>query len=187
MNGKGRREFIIKDLVVTLPSGRLGGGTFMPADDGETPPWWISPVAGVLNRAEILDLVRDVVRAELDRGGDFVDIAAAFEGKRGNPAIAGAIQEIGRTVVASVGVGALGKAGMPNPECDGTSELPPTLSPIAQVGWEVHRTSALPRLREQLAVAVEHLDRMSATLAPQGDQIDEVAKALEGARAELGR
>jgi hypothetical protein len=186
-----RREFIIKDLVVSLPlkHGGGGGSVFMPTDDGPELPWWISPVAGVLVKGRLVEGVRATIKDALDSGADLTGIAAAFEGDPdGSPAIRHAIHEIGAAVVASAAfTGMGGKVGMPDPNCGGTSyeTIPPTLTPIIVTGMEVHQITELPRLRKQLAEAVEALDRVAADLEPRADEIGQVIKALDHARAGL--
>lgn len=188
-----RHDFIIKDLVVSIPSASGGGrgGTFLPAEDGTPLPWWISPIAGVLVKGLVLEAVTRTVIDAVKKGGDFKDIGLAFRDgdPDGNPAIRHAIHEIGSAVVASAAYGALGgSVGLPNPDCGGTSleTIPPTLTPIVHLGIEIHRVTELPRLRKQLAVAVEALDRLAAAQAPRGAEVKVVAKHLEDALKGLG-
>ena len=67
MQPRARTDFVIKDLVVSIPSAAGGGGrSFIPADDnGEPLPWWISPVAGVLGKEHVLEIARETVRGAL--------------------------------------------------------------------------------------------------------------------------
>ena len=189
-----RHDFIIKDLVVSIPSasGRGRGGTFMPAEDGNPLPPWLSPVAGVLVKGRVLEAVTATVIDAVKKGGDFNDISLAFrEGALdGNPAIRRAIHDIGSAVVASAAFGAVGGMVMPNPDdpnCGNSLEtVPPTLTPIIHLGIEVHRVNELPRLRKQLAVAIEALDRLALAQAPRGAEIKVVAKHLEDAIKGLG-
>ena len=183
-----RNDFIIKDLVVTLPSASGGGrgGTFMPAEDGPPLPWWLSPVAGVLVKGRVLEAVTATIKEAVKKGGDFKEIGMAFRqgDTAGNPAIRQAIHEIGSAVVASAAYGAMGgSAGMPDPNCNGTSmeTIPSPLTPVVHIGIEVHRVTELPRLRKQLAVAVETLDKLAAAQAPRGEEVKLVAKHLEEA------
>jgi hypothetical protein len=189
-----RRDFVIKDLVVRIPSasGGGGGGTWLPAEDGPPLPWWISPVAGVLVKGNVLEAVTATVKDAIKQGGDFKEIGQAFRegGLDGNPAIRGAIHDIGSAVVASAAYAAVGgSVGLPNPECGGTSleTIPPTITPIVHQGIEIHRVSELPRLRKQLAVAVEALDRVAASRAPRGAEVGVVREHLETAIKSLGR
>lgn len=189
-----RSEFVIKDLAVRLPSSHGGGsgGTFLPADDGVELPWWISPIAAVLVKGHILESVGRVITEAVTRGDDLTEIAAGFaEGDPdGNPAIQRAIHEIGSAVVAGAAFTTIGGAiGYPNPDCGGTSleTIPPTITPIVHTGIEIHRVSELPRMRKQLAVALETLDRAAAALEPRGEEVKLVAKQLDAARKSLQR
>jgi hypothetical protein len=189
-----RRDFIIKDLVVSIPSasGRGRGSTFMPAEDGDPLPPWLSPVAGVLVKGRVLEAATATVIDAVKKGGDFKDIGLAFrEGTLdGDQTIRRAIHDIGSAVVASAAYGAIGGNVMPNPDdpnCGSSLEtIPPTLTPIVHLGIEVHRVNELPGLRKQLAVAVEALDRLALAQAPQGADIKVVAEHLQDAILELG-
>jgi hypothetical protein len=189
-----RSDFIIKDLVVSLPSATGGGAgsTWLPADDGEPLPWWISPVASVLIKGHVLEAVTATVTDALKQGSDLNPIASAFEGDpEGSPAIRQAIHEIGSAVVAGAAyaaVGASGGVGMPDPNCNGTSleTIPPTLTPVVHKGIEIHRVSELPRLRKQLAVTMEVLDKAAKAQAPRGDEVKTVAAHLQSALSGLG-
>lgn len=187
-----RSEFIIKDLVVSLPTKQGGGGgTFIPSDEGGDLPWWISPVAAVLAKGRLVEVVRATVKDALENGHDLTPIAAAFEGDPdGNPAIRHAIREIGGAVVAGAVVAGGGGGGvaMPDPNCGGTSleTIPTPITPIVHRGLEVHRVSDLPRMRRQLEIAVERLGELSGRLAPQDREVEDVAGALRDAQAGLG-
>lgn len=187
-----RNEFIIKDLVVSIPSARGGGGgTWLPAEDGPPLPWWISPVAGVLVKGQVLEVVNATIK-EAIKAGDFTAIGRAFQDgdPDGNPSIRRAIHDIGSAVVASAAYAAVGGTfGYPNPDCGGTSleTIPPTITPIVHEGLAIHRVTELPRLRMQLATAVEVLDRAAAAQAPKGEEVGRVAKHLESALSDLRR
>ena len=60
------------------------------------------------------------------------------------------------------------------------------ITPIVHVGLEVHRVSELPRLRKQLSLAVEALDKLTLARAPRGDEVGLVREQLEGALKSLG-
>jgi hypothetical protein len=197
---RARTDFVIKDLVVSIPSAAGGGGrSFIPADDnGEPLPWWISPVAGVLGKEHVLEIARETVRGALKDQAALDGIGLAFrEGDPdGNPALREAIHDVGSAVVASAVWADLARAGasgggvgLPNPDCGGSSleTIPTPITPIVHVGMEAHRVSDLPRMRKQLAIAVEKLDKISIQHAPRGDDIPAVRKQLEGALQSLGR
>lgn len=185
-----RKDFLIKDLAVSISGG--GGGTWMPGPDDETPPSPISPVASVLVNIGLIEAVRgtivDAVKAK--KFGDVADAFVAGEAG-GSPAIRSAIHEIGSAVVASAAYAALGggSVGLPDPNCGGTSleTIPPTLTPVVHAGLSVHRVSALPRLRRQLAETVAYVDKASAALSPRGREVALVRKQLQGALEGLSR
>ena len=92
-------------------------------------------------------------------------------------------------MVASAAYSALGgSAGMPNPDCGGTSleTIPPTLTPIVHVGIAVHRVSELPRLKRQLEQTMAFVDKAAVAQAPRGAEVGAVRAKLEGALKDLG-
>lgn len=186
-----RTDFIIKDLVVSIGGGSRGG-TWLPGPDDETPPSPISPIASVLVNIGLIESVRATMKEALESGKGFESIAQAFvPGEAGgNPAIRSAIQEIGSAIVASAAYSAMGSgsAGMPNPECGGTSmeTIPTPLTPVVNVGREVHRVTELPRLKQQLAVAAKFIDKAVDAQAPNGAEVNVVRAQLEGALKSLG-
>jgi hypothetical protein len=186
-----KKDFIIKDLVVSIGSGSRGG-TWLPADDGELPPSPISPIASVLVNIGIIESVRATIIEALESGKDFESIAQAFVPGEvgGNPVIRSAIQDIGSAIVASAAYSAMGSGsvGMPNPECGGTSleTIPSPISPVINVGREVHRVTELPRLKQQLAAAAQFIDKAIDAQAPNGAEVDMVRAQMEGALRSLG-
>lgn len=189
--GFTRRDFLIKDLAVTV-SGGGRGGTWLPGPDDETPPTPISPIASVLVNIGLIESVRGAI-LEAVKAKNFDAIAGAFVAgdTAGNPAIRAAIYEIGSAVVASAAFASLGggSVGLPNPDCGGTSleTIPPTLTPVVHKGLAVHRVTELPRLQAQLAQTVEYLDKSAAAAAPRGAEVGVVRAQLEGALKNLGR
>ena len=183
-----RHDFLIKDLAITV-SGGSGGGTWMPGPDEPTPPTPISPIAAVLAHTAHFEGVRaimvDAIKAE-----NFDEISLAFiPGEAGgSPAIRAAIEEIGAAVVASAAFASLGgSVGLIDPNCGGTSfeTIPPTLTPVVHKGISVHRVTELPRLRRQLAMTVEYLDKAAEVQAPRRDEVKLVRAELEGALKQL--
>lgn len=186
-----RKDFILKDLVVSLGAGGRGS-TWLPADDGVAPPSPISPIASVLANIDLIEAVRGTIIAAV-KAESFDDIARAFVAgdTGGNAAIRTAIHEIGSAVVASAAYAALGggSVGLPNPDCGGTSleTIPPTLSPVVHAGLAVHRVTELPRLKHQLAQTVAFVEKATAAQAPRGDEVAAVRAHLEGALKNLQR
>jgi hypothetical protein len=186
-----RKDFVIKDLVVSVGGGKRGG-TWLPGPDQPTPPSPISPIASVLANIGTIESIRAVI-ADAMRGKDFDSIGRAFvQGEAGgDPAIRSAINKIGSAVVASTAYAAMGggSVGLPNPDCGGTSleTIPTPITPVVDVGLEVHRVTELPRLRKQLAVTVDFVDKALAAQAPRGTEVGAVREQLEGALKSLGR
>lgn len=184
-----RRDFLLKDLAVTVAGGGRGG-TWMPGPDDETPPSPISPFAAVTAHLALIEGVRATV-VEAVKAKRLDEVARAFVAgdSGGNATLRDAIQQIGSAVVASAAFAALGTggAGLPNPECGGTSyeTIPPTLTPVVHRGLAVHRVNDLPRLKQQLTDAVAYLDRAAGVQAPRGTEIAGVRTNLEGALKEL--
>ena len=187
-----RKDFIIKDLVVSVDGGSRGG-TWLPGPDDETPPSPISPVASVLVNIGMIETVRATIMDALESKKGFESIGQAFVpgNAGGNPAIRSAIHEIGSAVVASAAYSAMagGSAGMPNPDCGGTSleTIPTPITPVVNVGREVHRVTELPRLKQQLAIAVKFIDKAVEEQAPGGAEVNMVRKQLEVALKSLGQ
>jgi hypothetical protein len=187
-----RHDFLIKDLVVSIGGGSRGG-TWLPGPDDETPPSPISPIASVLVNIGLIEAVRGTI-IDAVKAKRFDDVARAFVAgdAGGSPAIRAAIQEIGSAIVASAAYAALGgggSAGLPNPDCGGTSyeTIPTSLTPVVHVGFAVHRVTELPRLKQQLAQAVAFVEKAAAAQAPRGEEIGAVRAQLEGALKNLPR
>ena len=186
-----RKDFLIKDLAISISAGGRGG-TWLPGPDDESPPSPISPIASVLANLAHIEAVRGAIIAAV-KAKRFDDVARAFvEGDAGgHPAIRAAIHDIGAAVVASAAYAAIGgrggSTGLPNPDCGGTSleTIPPTLTPVVHHGLAVHRVTELPRLKQQLAQTVAYVERAAVAQAPKGDEIAAVRKQLEGALSNL--
>jgi hypothetical protein len=189
-DGFSRYDFVIKDLVVSVAGG-THGGRFMPGPDDPTPPPTISPIAAILVHAGLFDAVRQTV-VDAVNAKRFDDIGRAFVAgdEQGNVVLRNAIQEIGSAVVASAAYTALGGAdvGYINPDCGGTSyeTIPPTITPVVHIGYQVHRVTELPRLRQQLAQTLAYVDGAAAEQAPRGAEVDVVRAQLESALKSLG-
>jgi hypothetical protein len=186
-----RKDFLIKELVVSIGAGTRGG-TWLPGPDDETPPSPISPIASVLANLAHIEAVRGAI-VDAVKAQRFDEVASAFVAgdTGGSPAIRTAIHEIGAAVVASAAYAALGggAVGLPNPDCGGTSleTIPPTLTPVVHVGLAVHRVTELPRLQRQLAQTVAFVDKAAAAQAPRREEVAAVRAQLEGALKNLPR
>ena len=186
-----RKDFLIKEVAVSIGGGSRGG-TWLPGPDDETPPSPISPIASLIANLDLIEAVRGTI-LEAVKAQQFDEVARAFVpgDTGGSPAIRAAIQEIGAAVVASAAYAALGggSAGLPNPDCGGTSleTIPPTLTPVIHVGLAVHRVTELPRLQKQLAQTVAFVDKAAAAQAPHGTEVAVVRAQLEATLKNLPR
>jgi hypothetical protein len=185
-----RKDFVIQELTVSIGGG--SAGHYLPADDTVLPPSPITPIAVVALNIDLFEAVRATV-IDAVKEKRFEEIGRAFvaDGSGGNAVIRAAIEKIGLAVVASAAYGALGggSAGLPNPECGGTSleTIPPTITPVVNVGYEVHRVTELTRLKEQLSETVAFVDKAVAARAPRGSDVAVVRAQLEGALKSLPR
>lgn len=184
-----RKDFLVKDLAITVGGGSRGG-TWLPGPDDVSPPSPISPIAAVLSNLAHIEAVRGTI-VDAVKAKRFDDVAAAFVagGTNGNPAIRTAIHEIGAAVVASAAYAALGggAVGLPDPNCGGTSleTIPPTTSPVVHIGLAVHRVTELPRLKNQLAQTMAYVERAATAQAPRADEVAGVRAQLEAALKSL--
>lgn len=187
-----RKDFLIKDLAVSIGAGG-NGSTWLPVDEDNTPPPTMSPIASVLANVGLIEAVRGTV-VEATKAKRFEEIAQAFiPGEAGgSPVIRAAIQEIGSAVVASAAFAAVtagnggGKVGLIDPSCGGTSTIPTPITPWVHRGLAIHKISELPRLKKQLAEAVAYVDRAVAAQTPQGAEVGAVRAQLEVAMKALG-
>jgi hypothetical protein len=187
------RDFIIKDLVISV--GRSGrGGAWLPGPDDETPPSPISPIASVVANLGLIEVVRYAVQDAL-QNQRFDSIAKSFISNplgaadpEGDPAIQTAIRDIGTAVVASAVYAALGGNSVGLVDPDKTFDTIPTpLTPIVHKGFEIHRVAELPRLKHQLAETIAYVDRAIAAQAPKANDLAAVRTQLEGALKNLPR
>lgn len=184
-------DFLIDDLVVSVSRAGGSGSVFLPADDTVIPPSPISPIASVLAQLDHFEVVREVMANALRNKEEIGSIGRAFvDGDiGGNPAIRLAIQEVGKAVVASAAYAAMGgSAGMPNPECGGSSyeTIPSPLTPVVRYGRLSHKVSELGRMRQQLKVAVQAFDKAAIAAKPVGTEVGTVRAELQQALKTLG-
>jgi hypothetical protein len=118
----------------------------------------------------------------------FEDIAGAFApgSTTGNDTIRTAIHEIGAAVVASAVFASMGGGSVGLPADDQTLDtIPSPLTPIVHRGLEVHRVTELPRLKRQLAEAMEYVTHAADAQMPRGEEVALVRAHLEGALKDL--
>jgi len=95
--------------------------------------------------------------------------------KGGDHAGLSAIKDVAAHLGLELVGGALGgKAGIPDPNCTGTSELPPTISPIGLYG-QLLEVSDLAGIKARMLEAITAIDAMEIKYAPRGGVESEVA------------
>ena len=188
--------FKVKDLMVNVVARGSGGGAALPADDTTPVPTPITPIA---IPSVLLELTPQVVIGtqfvkDAMKGKDLVNnekaevIARAAQPTFNN---AGPFAEINRQLAAAV-VGAAviqsgGSAGMPNPDCGGSSieTIPTPLTPVVRQPAGLLRAEHLPRLRERLTTMLAAVDAAEKTLAPRGKAVGDLKEKLRAASAEI--
>jgi len=168
--------------MISVVSGS-GGGAFLPADDQPipTPLTPITPIISVAIRSNELqdvgNLVRDAVKA-----GD-VDAARMITE---SPALVEIANNIGRDVVVSA-INGGATAGMPDPNCDGSSleTIPTPITPYVHEARLTIRAEHLPQFRRQLTAMLEAIDQAERALAPSAKEARVLTKQLEGALQDL--
>ncbi|MCQ0094193.1 hypothetical protein [Roseovarius sp. M141] len=186
-----RSDFIIEDLVISIGGGSRGN-TWLPGPDDETPPTPISPVASVLVNMGTIETVRATIQQALASGQGLKSIGRAFVkgAPDANSAIQTAIFEIGAAVVASAAYASAGKGsvGYPDPNCGGTSleTIPTPITPVVNIGRDVHQVTELPRLRQQLTETMKFVDSAVRARSPNRDEVGIVRENLEKALKSLG-
>ena len=103
-------------------------------------------------------------------------VATAGSGDpHGSPAVAEMAANIGVELVAGSVLG--GWAGMPNPNCDGSSyeTIPPTLTPVVHKGSHL-QISDLPAIKQGIAEALDMVEKLEAEFAPRAGVETEVVQ-----------
>lgn len=165
-------NFMVRDLMINVTDSRLklkGGGYGLCTMDQPTLDVCTiySPVMYV---ARMSDLIRVAAkRAVSERGAaeKLDDVAIAI----GRAALAGALQ------------GGAGGAGMPNPNCGGTSweTIPTPITPVVITGGPL-TVADLPALKKSLHDAISTIEQVEARFAPKGAEVEVVAEHLDAAR-----
>jgi hypothetical protein len=189
--------FKVKDLMINvIARGSGGGGTALPADDTTPVPTPITPIAITAVLVEMTpqavigtQFVKDAMKGKDLLNNEKAEIIARAAQPTFNNA--GAFGEINRQLAAAV-VGAAviqsgGSAGMPNPDCGGSSmeTIPTPLTPVVRQSAGLLRAEHLPRLRERLTNMLAAVDAAEKTLAPRGKAVADVKEKLRAASAEL--
>ena len=186
-----RKDFIIRDLVVSV-SGGTSCMNWLPEPDDEAPPMSIAPIASLIANMGIIESVRATVAEASRTKSGFEAIGLAFVRSEtcGNPVIRSAIEQIGSAVVASVACSAMASrvGGLPIADCSESSlaAIPTAITPMVHIGRQAHRVSELPRLRQQLAIATEYIDKVIAAQAPSTEEMGALRDQLAGALKYLG-
>jgi len=185
--------FKVKDLMINVIS-TGGGGAFLPADDGPIPTP-VTPHTPVISAVAITPqfiltapLIKDALKVQ-DGHIHCADTLARAAGSDpdGDPAILALVKDIGRAAVGAAVLAHGGGAGMPDPNCGGTSmeTIPTPLTPVVHNARTVLSRSHLPALKKQLEQVLVAVEKAELELTPKGRDADAVRSQLEGAIAEL--
>jgi hypothetical protein len=188
--------FKVKDLMINVIGRGSGGGAALPADDTTPVPTPITPIAITAVLVELTpavtigtQFVKDAMKTKDLVNNEKAEIIA----RAAQPSFtnAGAFAEVNRQIAAAV-VGAAviqsgGSAGMPNPDCGGSSQetIPTPLTPVVRQTAGLLRAEHLPRLRERLATMLAAVDAAEKSLAPRGKAVADLKEKLRAASAEL--
>jgi len=185
--------FKVKDLMINVGA-TGGGGAFLPADDGPipTPVTPHTPVISVVALTPQFNLTAPLIKDALKvvegdvRRAETLARAAASD-PDGDPAFNALVKDLGRAAVGAAVLAHGGGAGMPDPNCGGTSmeTIPTPLTPVVLNARTVLSRSQLPALKKQLEQVLVAVEKAELELTPKGHEVGTVRSHLEGAIAEL--
>jgi hypothetical protein len=174
-----RREilmsFRVRDLMITVVGGRGGDAGLVDPDTNITDFSPISPWVHLAKYQPAFAHLGHLAKAAAMRGEDVAPVLDA-------PRVQKSIGKLGDLMVGATVVGAVG---MPDPNCEGGSDLPPWLSPIAFEQLGALQIEDLATLRIELARVSVMLDEVESRLVPDAEQTPAVVAHLKGAIDEL--
>ena len=96
-------------------------------------------------------------------------------------------QEVTTTLIGAAVLQGGGPAGMPNPDCSGTSmeTIPTPFTPYVHKARTILRVEDLAVLKSRLVRVLEAVEAAEKSLAPRGKEAADLADRLQGAAAEL--
>jgi hypothetical protein len=183
----------IRDLMINVIGS--GGGTSLPADDTTPVPTPVTPIAitaAVLAITPQVEFTAPILKEALSEG--LVDnrkadsiARAALGSPDGSPAFVQINRELAATVAGAAVFQQGGSAGMPDPNCNGTSmeTIPTPITPVVHKAATVLQASHLPRLKAQLTEMLRAVEAAEKTLIPQGKTAAALASTMKSAIDEL--
>jgi hypothetical protein len=187
----------VRDLMVNVIRAGGGGSTSLPADDSTPVPTPITPIAidaslvaltPIVNTA--IPAVKDVLKTAVATNGHAEALARSGAGLADGSASMNAItREVAATLVGAVVLQGRGSAGMPDPNCGGTSmeTIPTPLTPYVHKAKDVLRVEDLAVLKRRLTRVLEAVEVAEKALAPKGREAVDLAERLKGAASELSK
>lgn len=157
--------FKVRDLMINVVDERLKpkkGGAALCSQDQPTQLvcGHLSPVMLGVKLSPRVERIAEVAQGVL-KGGDHVALSA--------------IKDVAAHLGMELVGGAIGgTAGIPDPNCTGTSELPPTVSPIGMYG-QLLEVSDLAGIKIRMLEAVAAIDALEIKYTPRGGVETEVA------------
>jgi hypothetical protein len=186
----------VKDLMINVIGN--GGGTAYPADDTTPVPTPITPIAmpmALVALSPQLDFVSPIVREAL--AGEHIGFnskaeaigRAALGGSEGATAFVAAGRKIAGVMVGAAVFQHGGGAGMPNPECDGTSleTIPTPLTDYIRQASTLLQPEHLPRLKTRLTEMLRAVEAAEQVLVPTGKVASDLRERMKVALTEFDR
>ena len=193
-------SYQVRDLMINVIKTGGQSGTALPADDGTPIPTPITPVAITLSAValspQIHFLAPSIKDALKTKAGTLIDrnagenLASAVLGNANGSA---AVTQINRNLnIAVMGAAVLqfgGGAGMPNPDCGGSSmeTIPTPITPIVDQTRPLLQASQLPVLKATLTKMLTAVQEAEKTMKPTGRTAAELSEKLKAASEELAR
>lgn len=185
----------VRDLMVNVIRSGGGGSTSLPADDGTPIPTPFTPIAIDISLVAIspviesaLPAVKESLKAASQAGAESIARAGAGLAD-GSAAVHAVAREVAATLVGAAALQSGGSAGMPNPDCGGTSleTIPTPITPYVHKARTLLRVEDLAVLKQRLTRAVAAVEMVEKSLVPKGKDAAELADRLKSAAAELSR
>lgn len=185
-------QFKIRDLMINVLG---GGGAALPADDTQPVPTPITPIAidaSVLQLTDLARFTKPIVKEALsDNAVENVQALAiakaGFGAHDGSPAFLQINRELGEVVVGASVLQHGGSAGMPNPDCGGTSleTIPTPITPYVHKAAGLLQAQHLPRLKQRLTNMLQAVEQAEKALVPKGAAAADLRERMKGALNEL--
>ncbi len=188
----------VRDLMINVIASGGGGAVGLPADDTQPVPTPITPIAITATFVQLtpqLELAGPLVkealavsgRAAIDNPHAMSIARAGLGAGDGSPAFVQVNKEFAAAAVGAAVLQTGGSAGMPNPECGGTSyeTIPTPITPYVHKAAALLQAEHLPRLKERLVYMLNAVEAAEKTLLPTGRAASDLRERMQGAIAEL--